>query len=480
MARKISISQVPSDSLTGFQIEEYTSQVFSAPAIHHLDCMASSASTQLRQMADRPDLLQPYHFYMRRYEKSFHVPSFLIQQVEKLGSRMLHSHFTWKSYGTAGGSRLMKSARASSFWTSTSGAKSLQTSQRLGNSTWRCISLSTSWMLPQNYSPRVLDMRRSYVPCFAPNHVQPQAAKGDAKQSKQRIEDEPWCENPLEWCLAAIHNVPVNFDGIDRAALFRYLQHLLSTSPREDLLLIDEVLHETLSSLAAGYEMMVNIRPHRPGFLSMPFNKLKSLGDDTGWIRMLEVSRKPVDHSLRRKFGKKIDVFHDMPLPHGPKNTEWLKCSQSAHSALNDFWTAFRAEIGKMYKASGQRAEDNETMMKSLTAADSQKHGEAIRAEEQQVLANIERIISRKVAMSVEETSEIPQFIWGADNSLAAVHLGEQPQEHVPESKISLPKRSFHVMMLMFPAATEDVSSKWLAWNTFVNTMVDAGLWCQE
>jgi hypothetical protein len=179
--------------------------------------------------------------------------------------------------------------------------------------------------------------------------------------------------------------------------------------------------------------------------------------------------------------------FYNEPMPSGQKNATWLKRSKAIYAALEAFWTGLRERSREVFKNSDFSAEELRSILEVLSANRSPEYIDAVQAEHQQVLDNIERDLA---------TAAIPlQKEWGSTATTEPTapvskpkiktRPAEQPElmeieNGVDDATLSSPlqiplrKRAYDVFTLMFPS-TAGEASKGVDWNIFVHTMSDVG-----
>lgn len=298
-------------------------------------------------------------------------------------------------------------------------------------------------------------------------------------------------KDPLEWCLLQLQGAPDKQSNFDHAMLFAILEWHLANSATKERARLDDVLYGTLSDLAAFHEMLVSVRLSRPQNEARDIDQVLKSDDREAW----KASSSSISLSGKDSvaLGTAIlENFYKAPLPSGQKNSSWLLRSRTIRNALEAFWRGLRERSQTIFENSRFSREEARDILKVISADLSSKYINAIKAEEGQVLASIERASSATTSLiqkewGSSETTHAPGPISKPKVKTRPVEqLGalEEAEDRIADLKVDaleesspiilVPQRAFHVLTRMFPVTAEE-ANKSVQWDNFVHAMSDMG-----
>ncbi|KAI4862384.1 hypothetical protein F4820DRAFT_430728 [Hypoxylon rubiginosum] len=480
----------------------YTNQAFSAPPLLDIDYLISLAKTRLDATGDHLWHLQWDPAYMRR-----HMKMQLQKTIYKLADESAAArHFAHETF-----------------------------SEILGHYWWRWIEIEcrnvadihrrfrdniyAGYPLPARYDRAIgalelilvnqvlyrSEMLYQSLP-FSPgfshhwNLSRAEASNGLLRlerkapnNTKEGLEDDP-----LNWCLLQLLGEPDTQTHFDHAMLFAFLHDHLSQCSFKERARLDEVLYKKLSDLSTCHEMLVAVR------LSRPQNKARSIDevivsdadrDRDAWKTMRQREKNPspiVSQKDLEVCGKGIlKNFYAKP-PSGQKNAEWVRRSKAAREALETFWDSMREIVKKSFVESPFTKKDIDGLLEIISANKTPEYIDAVRGEEEKVLAEIESSTAEpmlrqltltdsgsKVKVETKTTREKiksrPEL--GSVQPTPAAGAPDPVPDAEPDSKptpIPATERSLQIFSYMFPNTAEE-SAKTVGWDEFVHAICDVG-----
>lgn len=298
-------------------------------------------------------------------------------------------------------------------------------------------------------------------------------------------------KDPLEWCLLQLQGAPDKQSNFDHAMLFAILEWHLANSATKERARLDDVLYGTLSDLAAFHEMLVSVRLSRPQNEARDIDQVLKSDDREAW----KASSSSISLSGKDSvaLGTAIlENFYKAPLPSGQKNSSWLLRSRTIRNALEAFWRGLRERSQTIFENSRFSREEARDILKVISADLSSKYINAIKAEEGQVLASIERASSATTSLIQKEwgSSETTHAPGPISKPKVKTRPVEQPgaleeaEDRIADLKVDaleesspiilVPQRAFHVLTRMFPVTAEE-ANKSVQWDNFVHAMSDMG-----
>lgn len=273
--------------------------------------------------------------------------------------------------------------------------------------------------------------------------------------------------------------------------LFAILEWHLANSATKERARLDDVLYGTLSDLAAFHEMLVSVRLSRPQNEARDIDQVLKSDDREAW----KASSSSISLSGKDSvaLGTAIlENFYKAPLPSGQKNSSWLLRSRTIRNALEAFWRGLRERSQTIFENSRFSREEARDILKVISADLSSKYINAIKAEEGQVLASIERASSATTSLIQKEwgSSETTHAPGPISKPKVKTRPVEQPgaleeaEDRIADLKVDaleesspiilVPQRAFHVLTRMFPVTAEE-ANKSVQWDNFVHAMSDMG-----
>ncbi|KAI1446687.1 hypothetical protein F5Y02DRAFT_381091 [Annulohypoxylon stygium] len=295
--------------------------------------------------------------------------------------------------------------------------------------------------------------------------------------------------DPLDWLLMQVGQAQYQNAPYDHAMLLSFIQDHLSRCSSKEKARLDEGVYQDLSELWACHEMLAAVRLSRPRFRSLPPREENDQDDDAS-------KRK---HRLMRdwleRIGKGlIQDFYEKPLS-GQRNLEWLQQFRANRVALEAFWGSMRDVCQEKLIPHGISQEQRDSFLQTISADKTQEYVDAIRSEEDRILADIERneaepmlrnltlddlgqtskgevqrprekIKSRPESSGVQSTETTTLC-----NPIPAIGPGSCLETN---EAIVVDERSLKLFGHMFPETAEE-STKIVVWNDYVRAICYAG-----
>jgi hypothetical protein len=278
----------------------------------------------------------------------------------------------------------------------------------------------------------------------------------------------------------------------DEEKRFRYAMlldmlddHLATSTPAERGRL-DDILYEIVSDYVTLIELLWAIRTHMPLYASRTIEDCAQTEHGLFWRQA-----KRRHHKTSMDQNSAVDAlrkFQNTAPPSGQRNRHWLDQFEALHGASRDFWKATSAAFHEMHRNLLPTV-DFEQHMSILFAWRDKELTARLEAKRQQILSDMQ-----KPKIPESEDVFLPLLIAADEKTKPSVvqskskikTRGEARAEDVTQVEdvtaeldtahitIHVSKRSYATFRCMFPVTLEE-RQKSIDWNTFVDSMTDAG-----
>lgn len=297
-------------------------------------------------------------------------------------------------------------------------------------------------------------------------------------------------DDPLDWCLIQMLGKPDEQTHFDHAMLFAFLQNHLSTTTSKEKARLDEVIYRKLSDISTCHEMLVLVRLHRPQNRARVLEEAIESENREGWKRLRSGSPSVSPQVLENVGSALVEDFYREKAPSGPRNMAWLRRSQAIRAALEKFWASIRAIIRREFDVSAFSPGERDSLLEIVSANLSPEYVDAVRSEEEMILANAESIDKPPPTHFLDHAESVPKSKLTVvsprqktktraekppnEPNTDAKALDPDPEAHKATGAIiSVTKRAFDVFALMFPCKED--ASRSVDWDSFVYAMMDVG-----
>lgn len=484
----------------------YTNQAFSAPPLLNTGYLLSLAKTRLNEVGDHLWWLQCDTGYMRRHIKIlFSTEIYKRAQDAEVGSllathacREVLSYFWWR-------------------WVEIECRHADQMRKRFSDSTSPGCPLPIAYdralgaleLLLVNqviYRTKCLEKVLPFTPGFSKhwslkrNANLPQGAALLQRTTPTNTEASLE-KDPLDWCLVQMLGMPDEQKHFDHAMLFAFLQDHLASNAWKERARLDEMIYRNLSDISTCHEMLVSVRLHRPQNRPRDIEEVEQSENREGW-KQLRREPPTMSKEAAESIGSALvkDLYRQ-PAPNGPKNTAWLRRSQTTRTALEKFWASIRETIQRSFDGSAFSSGEIRSLLEIISANLSSDYREAVRSEEMRILAGKEESVDPFLTHFLNEHEVGPQSKLTivqrrpktktrgekqADDPHPQPTEEQQPQSQSSEKPetagptfvpVSVPvtRRALEVFALMFPRKGDRETSRSVDWDRFVHAMTDAG-----
>lgn len=280
---------------------------------------------------------------------------------------------------------------------------------------------------------------------------------------------------------------------------FRYdtmldvLGDYLATCTRDERAILGENLYEALSEYIVLVELLWTIRVHWPRNTNRTLSDCEKTEDRIAW------RAKPYYHLARQTASMiaALHIFQTSRPPSGNRGHNWLKKFDLLHGNLQKYWSNVSGAYRDAYRKMGLKHEDIELAMEPLLSWNHFEYRTRLKLKREQILADINKpravggddtFLPLYVPPNTSETSKtvsklIPKVkvkTRGAPQAQDPVTVDQVLQElKLDHPTLHVSKRSYAALRCIFPATIED-RQKNLDWNTFVDSMIEAGFAAQN
>ncbi|TGO21682.1 hypothetical protein BPAE_0206g00160 [Botrytis paeoniae] len=192
--------------------------------------------------------------------------------------------------------------------------------------------------------------------------------------------------------------------------------------------------------------------------------------------------------------------FHEVKAPTGRKDMAWLNHSQNIRKALEAFWQGIRKDSVMVWKQNGFTEDEVAEELEYISATTTQEYLSATQAEEQQLLAQIQRNQKNRINQKNHSTAKTPtQTTWGTEDTTPTLPIQTKIKDKIrpstqpsptnsqdlsnllanttispfPPLNILVTKCAYEMLSHMYPCTAEDASTKSIEWDLFVHSMSD-------
>ncbi|KAF7858867.1 hypothetical protein EAF04_008909 [Stromatinia cepivora] len=507
----------------------YTNQAFSSPPSFSTSTLISLAQTRLEATVDHLWLLQTEPAYMKRFIVNM-CHGGLYESTKDMGASWLVVDGIVEAIASCWGWGWLKNecehvkSIHNRFRDNIAQGENLPTkyNKALG-------ALELLVVNEVNRRAELLGYRTSQRPGFSHNYTTTRRSQDQGpdilkvKRKKGLCSDEKYLfENDLlDYCVSNLQARPDRAADpdttdkrvpLDHALVFSLMENHLAKSSFKEKSRIDEVLSSDLSDLAACHEMLVAIRLHRPQNHARTVDEVRQSENRKPW-KAFNLKRH-FTHEECSKLGKALfKNFYEVRLPSSRKDMAWLDHTKSIRKALEAFWQGIRKDCTTVWKMNGFTEDEVADELEYISATETQEYLDTIQAEEQQLLAQIERKQSNQNKQKNHPPATIPtQTTWGPETSSLTLSLQttkskskektrpntqqspSNPQQTNPSLAVATPNtspplplppppppkpplktRTLEILSHMYPSNTEASSCKNIEWDLFVHAMSDMG-----
>ncbi|TLD29504.1 hypothetical protein E2P81_ATG05798 [Venturia nashicola] len=316
--------------------------------------------------------------------------------------------------------------------------------------------------------------------------------KYDTMFNSQRDWTEIRVEDPLLWCLIQLTGDMRSQRYYDHGHLFAFLEQHLLTCSAQDRKRVDSEILKTVSDLVAYFEMLMNVRLHRPLYRARELSETMTAEDRgawKGWSAVMEIHSQ-YTYGKRKVMGNKLfDKMTSSP-PHSLDKIMRMEQVKSTRACLESFW----GETRKMVKIGFQ--DTRFTAAEVISAHRTPEYLNEVRLEESRFLETPKPDSQQGFELRTEwdllhteaknsstttTNQKIKTKTRSIGPSLPEAHEvpAAAPEVLSPQKIIPVSKRSLQVLRLMYPAEAEE-RAKGVDWATFVRTMADTGFVASE
>lgn len=195
-------------------------------------------------------------------------------------------------------------------------------------------------------------------------------------------------EDPLDWCLLQLQGAPDEQRRFDHGMLFDFLDEHLAQSSAKERARLDELLFAKLSTYAGTSELLSTVRLHRPQNESRDVKQVMKTDDRLAWKYYIKVTRPSFER--QKTLATLLKKFCQLGPPSGRKDAASLKHFDATYKTLHDFWRLVSTSYREMPAAQNLSQDDVRRVLGFLWAHESSEHVEALQAEREQILREIE------------------------------------------------------------------------------------------
>ncbi|KAH3990717.1 hypothetical protein HBH98_181530 [Parastagonospora nodorum] len=278
----------------------------------------------------------------------------------------------------------------------------------------------------------------------------------------------------------------------DEEKRFRYAmlldmldEHLSASSPAERGRL-DDVLYETVSDFVTLIELLWTIRTHMPLYASRTIDDCIQTEHSLFWkmAKSRHHRNKDVDDNSAIVALRK---FQNTAPPSGQRNRQWLDQFEALHGTSKDFWRATSAVFRQIYRNDLPTVNFEQNMGFLLAWSDTQ-YNARLDAKRNQILSDMQKpkaSQSEDVFLPLPTSDDEKSNTTDIQSKDKIKTRGEARTEdaqveelasELESARITIPvsKRTYTTFRYMFPVMPEE-RQKSIPWNTFVDSMTDAG-----
>lgn len=176
-------------------------------------------------------------------------------------------------------------------------------------------------------------------------------ARFNISPNSQATTTELYEQDPLFWCLLQLTGDMKSQKNYDHGHLFAFLeQHLLTCSTRDRKRLDVEILR-TVSDLVAYFEMLMNVRLHRPLYRARELPETMAAEDRDAWKGWEALDRNPAQsfYNKQRVVGNMLYEKTNSSSLYAVGKTMRLEHSKSMRACLESFWDETRKTVNTFF-----------------------------------------------------------------------------------------------------------------------------------
>ncbi|KAE9964141.1 hypothetical protein BLS_008598 [Venturia inaequalis] len=318
-------------------------------------------------------------------------------------------------------------------------------------------------------------------------------AKLVANPNSQLSLTELYEQDPLFWCLIQLTANMKSPDHHDRGHLFAFLEQHLLTCRAEDRKRVDVEIRRTVSDLMAYFEILMNVRLHRPLHRVTDLSDIMTAKDRTaqdrgawkGWSVLYERPSSSTS-DRQRVMGNKLFEKMTSSSPYPLDKIMRLEHAKSTRACLEHFWGETRKIAKIIFQGTRFTAAEIASLIEVISANLAPEYLNEVRLEESRLLGT-PKPISRPLELRTERdmshteaknssatpTKQKPNVI-GPKLPEAQEIVAAATDIETPQKVIAVSKRSLQILRLMYPTDAKEMT-KGIDWATFVRTMADTG-----
>jgi hypothetical protein len=262
-------------------------------------------------------------------------------------------------------------------------------------------------------------------------------------------------------------------------------EHLAKSTPAERGRL-DDVLYDVVSDYVTLIEQLWAIRTHMPLYASRTIEDCAQTEHGIFWM---QAKRRHQKKSMNQD--GTVDAlrkFQNTAPPSGQRNRHWLAQFEALHGTSQDFWKATSAVFQEINRNLLPTVNFGQTMG-ILFAWKDKQYTARLEAKRQQILASMQEsklpesedvflplpiASDEKVKLSIVRSKSKTKTRGEARTEEDAQVEDLAAQLKTAHITIDISKRSYATFRCMFPITPEE-RQKSIDWNTFVDSMTEAG-----
>lgn len=168
----------------------------------------------------------------------------------------------------------------------------------------------------------------------------------------QRCTTKLYEQDPLFWCLIQLTGDMTTQGHFDHGHLFAFLEQHILTCSAQDRNRIDGEILRTVSDLVAYFEILMNVRLHRPFCQARELAETMSAEDRGAWLGWNALNSRPSPSIIRmqREMGNKLFDKMTSSSPYPLDKTMQLERAKSMRACLETFWGDTRKTVKILFQ----------------------------------------------------------------------------------------------------------------------------------
>ena len=200
-------------------------------------------------------------------------------------------------------------------------------------------------------------------------------------------------EDPLDWCLVEMLELPDDQDNLDHAFLFAFLESHLSKSSKQENARIDGLLMQKLSNLSASHEALMCVRLHRPRNKARAYKDVTVSEDREAWRRLASEPIRPSDQGLQRAGNLLLQKFYRSNTLSDSRSPARPKSQRVSLVIVKKFWEAMHDIINTDFAPSKLSKKEVLNLLEVIEATNTAEYMDLITKEEKaQALAKEQQV----------------------------------------------------------------------------------------